>query len=78
MADKIESVEHLHEEADERFAAVVEELRAQCEDMDELTFVGTISGLLFKTGIKLAAHHGAPKAVVQLSVNQTIEECFGS
>jgi hypothetical protein len=74
----IESVEHLHEEADERFAALVEELKAECRGMDEVTFAGTISAILFKTGIKLAAHHGAPKDVVQLAVAQTIDECFGS
>lgn len=72
----IESAEHLHEEADERFAALVEELRAECQGMDDVTFAGTISALLFKTGIKLAAHHGAPKNVVQLAVAQTIDDCF--
>jgi hypothetical protein len=76
MTDSIESAEHLHEEADERFAALVKELHAQCKDMDEVLFAGTISAILFKTGIKLAAHYGAPKNIVQLAVAQTIDDYF--
>ncbi len=66
----------LHEYLDVNFTRVIENAKKFTPDMDELTRAGTIAGFLMKTGIKLAAKHGAPRDVIETSLRETVEDYY--
>jgi hypothetical protein len=68
----------LHEYLDTHFTRVIENAKKLTPEMDEVARAGTIAGFLMKTGIKLAAKHGAPRGIVEASLLQTVSEYYGS
>jgi hypothetical protein len=68
----------LHEYLDANFARVIENAKKLTPGMDEVLRAGTIAGFLMKTGIKLAAKHGAPRETVEQSLLETVAEFYES
>ena len=69
--------DQLHAWLDENFAGVVEEAERLTPGMDDVERAGTIAGMLMKTAIALAAKHGAPREIIERSIAETIEDCYG-
>lgn len=69
--------EQLNAWVDDKFAEVVLEAKRLTPDMDPVERAGTIAGMLMKTAIALAAKHGAPREIIELSIAETIEENYG-
>ena len=67
----------LHNYLDEHFTRVVENAKKLTPGMDEIARAGMIAGFLMKTGIKLAAKHGAPRETVETSLLETVAEYYG-
>lgn len=67
----------LHKYLDENFARVIQNAKKLTPGMDEISRAGTIAGFLMKTGIKLAAEHGAPRETVETSLLETVAEYYG-
>lgn len=68
---------NLHAYLDENFTRVIQNAKKLTPDMDRVTRAGTIAGFLMKTGIKLAAEHGAPRETVETSLLETVAEYYG-
>lgn len=68
---------NLHEYLDENFTRVIQNAKKLTPDMDKVLRAGTIAGFLMKTGIKLAAEHGAPRETVETSLLETVAEYYG-
>ena len=69
------STDNLQEHLDIELAQVVEDARRRAS-MDGVTFTGTVSGLLLRTGLALAAKHGAPRSVVEVQLSHLIQETW--
>lgn len=67
----------MHEYLDENFTRVIQNAKKLTPDMDKVLRAGTIAGFLMKTGIKLAAEHGAPRETVETSLLETVAEYYG-
>jgi hypothetical protein len=63
---------------DTHFAKVIENAKTLATDMHSVEFAGTTSGLLIKTGIKLAVDHGAPRQVLSGAVQAMLGELYGT
>jgi len=66
----------LHEYLDVNFTRVVDNVKKLTPGMDERVRAGYISGFLIKTGIKLAAKHGAPRDVVESALANIVEDNY--
>lgn len=67
---------NLHAYLDEHFTRVIQNAKKLTPDMDKVSRAGTIAGFLMKTGIKLAAEHGAPRETVETSLLETVAEYY--
>lgn len=69
------STDDLQEHLDIELAQVVEDARRRAS-MESVTFSGTVSGFLLRTGLALAAKHGAPRSVVEVQLSHMIQETW--
>jgi len=69
--------EQLHAWLDSEMSVVAEEAKALTPDMDEIERAGTISGMLMKSALALAHKHGAPRAIVEQSIAETLDDLYG-
>jgi hypothetical protein len=69
------TADELQDHLDAELSRVIEEARRRA-DLDALTFAGTVSGFLLKTGLALAAKHNAPRSVVEGQMGAMIADAY--
>jgi hypothetical protein len=70
------TVDELQEYLDIELSRVVDAAKARA-GLDAVTFSGTVSGFLIKTGLALAVHGGAPRNVVENAMSASIADAYG-
>lgn len=66
----------IEEYLDIHMTEIISNLKAKAEGTDPLTLSGTITGFLMKTGLKLAAHGGCPRHVMEKAMADSIREAY--
>ena len=66
----------LEDYLDREFAAVIEKALEQFSELDPIVRSGTIAGFLIKTGMAIAAKHGAPRRAVLAGFQDALREIY--
>ena len=75
---EITTLAELHDFVDTEFAEVAKRAKRLSPSLDHVSRVGIVTGVLIKTGIKLAAKNSAPRAVIEMVIAETIREMYGN